>query len=85
MGAYGYYGKQREFLCKEDHNETADVTEDDRVKAVRIMATVGENVVSTGKGTTSQPLQTAHQLTRWYIWPILGKLNAEGNNDISNP
>jgi hypothetical protein len=26
MGAHGNSSKQRDFLCKEDHNEIADVT-----------------------------------------------------------
>jgi hypothetical protein len=32
------------------------VTEEGHEKAMRIMATVGENLISTDKGTTSQPL-----------------------------
>jgi hypothetical protein len=48
------------------HKTVLYVTKDGHVKAVRIMATVGENLVSTGKDTTSQTLQTAHQYTWWY-------------------
>jgi hypothetical protein len=44
---------------------TLYVTKDGCVKTVRITATVGENLVSTHKDTTSQPLQTAHQHTWW--------------------
>jgi hypothetical protein len=64
---------KREFLCKVDQNEKADVrwshlyvTKDGRVKTVRIMVIVGENLVSIDKDKTSQPLQTAHQHTWWY-------------------
>jgi hypothetical protein len=38
------------------HEADLYVTEQGRVKAVSIMATVRENLVSTDKGTTSQPL-----------------------------
>jgi hypothetical protein len=66
MGAHGTSAKQREYLCKEDHNEAFDVREDGDVKILRIKATVGENLVSIDKDTTNQPLQTAHQYTWWY-------------------
>jgi hypothetical protein len=64
LGAHEKYAKQRQYLFK-DHNETVlYVMKDGHVKAVRIMATVGENLVSIDKDTTSQqPLQTAHQYT----------------------
>jgi hypothetical protein len=48
------------------HETLLHVTEDGCVKAVRIMTTVGENLVSTDKDTTCQPLQTVHQYTAWY-------------------
>jgi hypothetical protein len=67
------------------HETVLYFTEDGCVKAVRIMATVGENLVFIDKDTTSEPLQTAHQLTWWYSQssPILGKLNAGANTDIT--
>jgi hypothetical protein len=48
------------------HETVLYVTKDGHAKAVRIMATVGENLVSTGKDTTSQQLQIARQYTWWY-------------------
>jgi hypothetical protein len=48
------------------HEIVLYVAENGHVKVVRIRATVGENLVSTGNDTTSQPLQTAHQYTEWY-------------------